>query len=615
MEERRATLAVMARTDRWMMEAVLAVLAVLVFLGFLGSIDLWGKREQRAAAEAIDTIDNDRWLVARIQDRPRLEKPPLPRWTTAVLMRLSGRRDQWILRLPGALCALATVGLVYGIGCRLGGRAVGLAAGLALTSMPFFICELRQAGNDGPLAFFTTLALYAAWRRLHGAGALVPGSGLAEPEMSGSQPGGRHWALLMYVALGLGCLTKGPIIVLLVALTVVPYLVSSGRLRQGIGLLVDGWGFFLFLALALSWPLPVLVNDSNVARVWLLEMGQKAGTAGIPHKHAHPILAAAWPWMTVPWVVVASTAIALPFLPRGRGYAPAIWFPWWWAVGNLAMFSFWPVAKPNYFLPCLPGAALLVGIEWVRLTRAARAVAALPSTARKILQFHWAVLVAGGLTLQVLAAVVVPQYLGWSVLFAAIVVVAVLISVRAWRGGGDAGALAPLSGIVAAAALIAFGAIAPDYNTRYSHRDLAAALERVVPSDSPTIMFFDEVDEGLWFYLKDRALIAVPESQPRYNSAFARDEDQRNNRLELDPSKRLRRKTEILSLWLGRRDRESSYLLMRQTLYEQMKPVIDHQVVPIHGEEGLGRYAMILLRVNDPGAVVARGESAPVPVR
>ena len=83
-------------------EAVLAVLAAAVFLGCLGSVNLWGKREQRASAEAIDTIDHHHWLVAEIQGHPRLEKPPLPRWTIAALMILTGRRDEWMVRLPGA---------------------------------------------------------------------------------------------------------------------------------------------------------------------------------------------------------------------------------------------------------------------------------------------------------------------------------------------------------------------------------------------------------------------------------------------------------------------------------------------------------------------------------
>ena len=106
-------------------ELALAVLAIAVFLGFLGAVDLWGKREQRASAEAIDTVRQGHWLVAQIQGRPRLEKPPLPRWAIAALIELTGRQDEWVVRLPGALSALGMVALVYALGCRLAGRSWG----------------------------------------------------------------------------------------------------------------------------------------------------------------------------------------------------------------------------------------------------------------------------------------------------------------------------------------------------------------------------------------------------------------------------------------------------------------------------------------------------------
>src|SRR5262249_35445437 len=147
-------------------EVLLAVLASAVFLGFLGSVDLWGKREQRAAVEALDTIDHHHWLVAEIQGRPRLEKPPLPRWSVRGVVGLPGRRDEWVVRLPSAICGLATVALVLGLGRRMAGQSVGRAAALVLCSTAFFVGEMRQASNDAPLALFTTLALYAAWRRL-----------------------------------------------------------------------------------------------------------------------------------------------------------------------------------------------------------------------------------------------------------------------------------------------------------------------------------------------------------------------------------------------------------------------------------------------------------------
>ena len=207
-------------------EALVAVLAFAVFLGWLGSLDLWGKREQRLAAEAIDTIDHQHWLVAEIQGRPRLEKPPLPRWTIAALITLTGRRDEWMIRLPGAACAVATVALIYALGRRMGGRPLGLAASLVLCSLGFFVTEMRQAGNDGPLAFFTTLALFAAWH-------------LLDENQTEGQVGSdrktrvdRTWSLVFYAALGLGLLTKGPIILMLVSVTIIPYLALSRRLAR-----------------------------------------------------------------------------------------------------------------------------------------------------------------------------------------------------------------------------------------------------------------------------------------------------------------------------------------------------------------------------------------------
>ena len=57
-------------------EVLLAVLAGVVFLGFLGALDLWGKREQRASAEALDTVDEPA-LAGRADPRasPAREAP------------------------------------------------------------------------------------------------------------------------------------------------------------------------------------------------------------------------------------------------------------------------------------------------------------------------------------------------------------------------------------------------------------------------------------------------------------------------------------------------------------------------------------------------------------
>lgn len=595
----------------WAPEAALAVLAGLVFLGGLGSMDLWGKREQRAVAESIDTVDQGHWLVAEIQGRPRLEKPPLPRWTTATLISITGRRDQWLVRLPSALSAIGMVGLAYGLGRRIGGRSVGLATGLALTSIVTFIIEMRQAGNDGPLAFFTTLAIYAAWRRLHS------GSADGPPGLPGESPGQPRWATLMYGAIGLGFLCKGPVVLLLVALALLPYLACSRRLKVGGKLLWNGWGLVLFLGLVLSWPLPVVLNDSNAVGVWLLEMGQKAGGAGITHHKSREILATEWPGMTAPWTFLALLALALPFLKQGRSLRPAIWLPWWWAVGNLGMFCLWSVAKPNYYLPCLPAVAILIGIAWVHVCRLAREPGLAGKRAGRFLRAHW----IGLLLASALAPVIIgqkwPDYLGWTLLMGGSVALGVIASLWAWRRGADAMALAPLVGSLAVVVLAGYMGVAPRLNGRNSHRALANELNAILPAEARTVMFFRELDEGLWFYLRDRELKPVPGSEPRYNSGYDLLDAYKSGRLIWDKKARMQAASQTLVDWFQQTDRETPYVLIRADDYDLFADEFAQYVTPLYREPEMDRNELMLLQVKpaDSSAIATVPKETPSPER
>ena len=495
---------------RWWPELVVGLLAGFIFLGFLGSLELWGKREQRASAETLDTVENGHWLVAEIQGRPRLEKPPLPRWTTAVLMALTGWRDEWVVRLPCAFSALATVALVYVLGARIGGRGLALAAAMALCTMWLFISELRQAGNDGPLGLCTTLALYAAWCRLHGTART---SLRATGKLEDDSPGPRSWALVFYLALGLGFLCKGPIILLLVGLTVVPYLAAIGRLGTGLRRLADGAGLLIFLGLALSWPVPVLLRDSNALGVWMMEIGQKTGMLPITHQN-RSVLGLALPVLVLPWPVAALTGVVLPLVRNRRVRLPwrpgAVWFPWCWAVGNLAMFSAWAVAKPNYYIPCLPGVALLVGMAWIRLSRAARDPAR-PASARVaavLLGVQWLIVFLAGILTPLLSRnyLTAPDPIGIAVIVGA-VACGVALGLGMWRRGSDVLALLPITAACAVGALIGYGILAPPDNPARGHRQLAQQLESRLPSAAKTLHFFHEIDEGLWFYLGNRRLV------------------------------------------------------------------------------------------------------------
>jgi hypothetical protein len=206
-----------------------------------------------------------------------------------------------------------------------------------------------------------------------------------------------------------------------------------------------------------------------------------------------------------------------------------------------------------------------------------------------------------------------PAEAGWVAAASAAVAVGAVASAWAWRRGADAGALAPLVAAWAVVVAIVYGAIGPAYNASKSHRALAATLDRILPPDERNLMFFEELDEGLWFYLRDHTLTPVPGSQPRYNAGFDMDNDYKGGRLELDPNKRMEKKKQVLIDWLTGPDRAARYVLIRDQLYDLFAPALAGLATPIHRERGMSRHGVVLLRVTSPGAVATdprRGEGA-----
>jgi 4-amino-4-deoxy-L-arabinose transferase-like glycosyltransferase len=616
----------------------LTVLAGAVFLGRLGSVDLWGKREQRAAAEAIDTVDQHHWLVAQVQGRPRLEKPPLLRWSIAVFLLLTGRRDEWTVRLPGALSALATVALVYALGRRMGGYRLGLASALVLCSMGFFVGEMRQATSDAPLTLFTTLALYAAWRRLHDWDnpRLRSDSASATPAFEARSLTSRRWNLVFFAALGLGFLTKGPVILLLVAATLVPYLTITGRLAPGLLRLSDGWGMLLFGGLALAWPIAVLHHDLGALRVWSVEMSEKTGLWQILQHRKHALLPKQWPGLVFPWTLMAVGAMVLPFLgaiksrshggestgkargwPRVAWGSSPLWFAWWWAMGNLGVFCFWAVTKPHYYLPCLPGMALLIGWAWVGFARMARGQGIPALAAGAILQAQWVLLFVAAATAPLVVRPWLPAALWpWSGAIALTLVLAVVASVHLWRRGADAAAIAPITMAFTVGVLIIYGIIAPSENGRRSHRALAQTLHRLMPPSAHRLMFFNEIDEGLWFYLSglDIDLAPVPGSYPRYNTSYDIAASFRAEQLPFETleAKRQLHAWKALIGWLGQKRLGSPYLLIRGSLYDRYTADLAGRAIPLYRETGMKRNELVLLQlVGDRQPAATAAASAP----
>jgi hypothetical protein len=378
-------------------------------------------------------------------------------------------------------------------------------------------------------------------------------------------------------------------------------------------MLLDGWGLLLFLVLGLSWPILVVLDDPHALGVWGLEMGQKTGVSRLMEHRSHSWLVKDWPGMVFPWSMVAIPAVALPFLretrsevdgPRARRASP-LWFPWCWAVGNLAVFCLWRVAKPSYYLPCLPGMAILVGSAWIRLARWARRPGRAGGAARHVLQSQWVMIFAGaGIAPVAVRGLVLPAVWAWTVVVAAVLAGSVVVSAILWRRGADALSLVPLTFASAVTVIIGYGFIAPAENATRGHRALAGAVNRVVAPGDARLLFLQDIDEGLSFYLRDHPIEPIPGSERRYNAAYDFVDDYRNRRrkhltrrqVEAQVPEDLRR---CLIEWLDHGPAGSDYLLVPTKFYDRFAADLAPRTTLVLREENMKRNELVLLQVGN----------------
>lgn len=88
----------------------------LSFISFFSTI--WIRKadlmESRNFITAREIVLNNNWLVTTLNGEYRFEKPPLPTWFTAAIMKLFNNfSDEWLLRLPVALASVLLIFFIY----------------------------------------------------------------------------------------------------------------------------------------------------------------------------------------------------------------------------------------------------------------------------------------------------------------------------------------------------------------------------------------------------------------------------------------------------------------------------------------------------------------------
>jgi dolichol-phosphate mannosyltransferase len=182
-------------------------------------------------------------IIPVLHGEPYYQMPPLLYWLVLASYRLFGVHD-WAARLIPSAAAFLTVLVVYGWGRRTLGHRAGFLGALILCLSAPFVYFGRMLTPDSLFCLWVVAALAAAHRAL--------------------QDGGlrRGWWLLSAGCCGLGLLTQGPAVLVLVGGPVLAYLALDRRAVR------PGWRMGLAYAvtvLGLAGPWYVLAARQDPA--------------------------------------------------------------------------------------------------------------------------------------------------------------------------------------------------------------------------------------------------------------------------------------------------------------------------------------------------------------
>lgn len=267
---------------RWRL--ILGFVLLLVFSAFFTK-DLWPVDETRYAEVGREVVTLKSIFVLSKNGEPYSHKPPLYPWLMAIGYAIFGVHD-WIPKLIPMLFSIGSLVLTGQLYRELyHDPAPDLLPVLVITSLYYFIFSF-YAMFDLILTFWVLLAVLLYWRRRYTG---------------------------CWVCLGLGILTKGPVVLVIAGLPIIVYrLLTQGW--RGLKPRPAFWlGLILMLAVVGVWLVPVVLNAQAGFLQDLLvrqNVGRMAGAGGWAHGRPiywylllFPVLAGPWAvfWYTHGW--------------------------------------------------------------------------------------------------------------------------------------------------------------------------------------------------------------------------------------------------------------------------------------------------------------------------
>lgn len=212
----------------------LSVIIILIFrFILLGAIPLLDKTESRYAEIARLMYQTKEWVVLQIDyGVPFWAKPPLSTWFSAISFSVFGV-NELSARLPFYLLNVIII-IILGYWVKKSKISFLLPAFILLT-MPEFLLHTGVVSTDVALCFSITLVMLSFWKAIQ------------KNERS-------IWDYLFFIGIGLGLLSKGPIVLVLTAPPILAWiLIQKIKIKDVLSRLPWILGTLLTALIAIPW--------------------------------------------------------------------------------------------------------------------------------------------------------------------------------------------------------------------------------------------------------------------------------------------------------------------------------------------------------------------------
>ncbi|HXZ44968.1 MAG TPA: glycosyltransferase family 39 protein [archaeon] len=453
----------------WFVLLILFAWTGFVFYSNLGAVLIGDEALYAAIAQRI--VRTKEWLPLIYQGHPYFNKPPLHFWVMALSLRLWGP-GEFAIRFPTATFGIGMTVLTYCCGRVLFHRRLGVIAALITTTTLSTVWHAHEAKLDVQLGFWMNLtffALYLAFR-----------------------DGGRRlgFLCLAFFAMALGTMLKGPIALLLPALTALAFLTITRRSRVVMEIPFLAAGFAVFLLLTGAYYLQL--EDAFNQHFFLSENLRRIFEGNKPALFYFYMMLANF----LPWSV---------FLPCAAFY---VWTSWSrdlsekelllrvWPIGFFLLLNLSAEKVERFLVYVVPPFALVMARFWEHIV-------SLESTGQRSTEDRLLRVTAVLLALTTMAALLVGPWLitrrldfprdSWPTLVALIVGIGCVGIIYTAYGHGVRAVFASVVVVVMA---MTAGLVQFYYPARDRH-DSPAALSRqiaAVVSDSPLLIFDDNLN-------------------------------------------------------------------------------------------------------------------------